>query len=437
MHREGSYVGSFQHGDQILGGGMARDIPLSSAEIIQVDESQPCKETGGSALLISNVSIQLGLFTTFAWSESFVGEGCIRACRRPAASTSTDPSSSAQMRTNASYSAHIGLRVIRTRLISPKSLTSRFASMHAAQVTSWGDKPAYVETNEPAAPTNDETVQVRLIATAIHQVVRARASGKHYTAKTLPHCPGVDGTGRLADGTAVYFETLSSGQGSFAEVISLPKRALRVLPEGLNPVTAAAIVNPGLSSWMAMRTRIDTAKLPKAFTVLILGATSASGTVAASLVRGLGAGHVIGVARSETKLNEVGLDTAIILKDDVTSTDFSGIGDVDVVLDYLYGAPMLHLLSSLNSSRPTQYVQIGSMAGLEASLPAAVLRSKDLTLRGAGPGSWSLKDMAGELEGVLKALVSAKPCEMRVEKLQDVTKVWDANDGGARIVFVP
>ena len=114
---------------------------------------------------------------------------------------------------------------------------------------------------------------------------------------------------------------------------------------------------------------------------------------------------------------------------------FSALGDVDVVLDYLYGQPVVHLLKSLKSKRPVQYVQIGGMAGLEVSLPGAILRSKDITIRGAGPGAWTFRDLAESVPGILTALKDVPKRDVRVVKLSEVEKVW--NDSGDRMVFIP
>jgi len=321
-----------------------------------------------------------------------------------------------------------GLRKLSSsRIFSP-------ITMHAAQVTSWGQTPKYVEFDAPPLPSADsDLIQLKLQATGFHRLVKARAAGTHYSAKTLPHVPGVDGVGTTADGKSVYFTTLATG-GSFSEIINVPKLDTTPLPEGLDPIQAAALMNPALSSWMAMRTR--TFNLPKDFTVLIMGATTASGTIAISLVRSLGSGKVIGVARNVAAMDKLGLDESIQLMDPLAKTDFSKLGNVDVVLDFLYGPPIVHLFSQLSSKTPVQYVQIGSLAGLTADLPSAVLRSKDITLRGSGPGAWRLETLRTEYPAVLVALKDQKPREVKVVKLKDIEEVWNS-EGNDRIVFVP
>lgn len=166
------------------------------------------------------------------------------------------------------------------------------STIHIAQVTTYGEPPAY--TAAPAPPTPEPAsglVQIRVLAAGVHQLVRSRAAGKHYTSGPLPHVVGVDGVGKTVPGDKlVYFITLRTASGSFAEVVNVPKGYVFDLPEGVNPEDAAAMVNPAMSSWMALTARVDLEKLPKnGWTVLVMGATSASGAIAACLARELGA----------------------------------------------------------------------------------------------------------------------------------------------------
>jgi NADPH:quinone reductase-like Zn-dependent oxidoreductase len=306
--------------------------------------------------------------------------------------------------------------------------------MHTAIVTKWGETPKYVEVETPPVPSADSGfVQIKLVASGLHQIVKSRAEGTHYSAKTLPHVPGIDGVATTEDGKHVYFSTLATG-GSMGEVINIPKKDTTPFPEGLDPVQAAALLNPAMSSWMAMRTR--TIDLPKNFTVLIMGATTMSGTIAIPLVRSLGAAKVIGVARNVAALEALGLDETIQLMDPVEKTDFSKLGDVDVNLDYLWGPPTVHLFNQLASKVPVQFIQVGSMAGLEANLVSANLRSKNITMRGAGPGAWTFPQLIGEYGNILNALKSVKKQEVRVVKLADIEKVWNEKST-VRMVFVP
>ncbi|KAL8947560.1 MAG: hypothetical protein Q9222_006174, partial [Ikaeria aurantiellina] len=206
--------------------------------------------------------------------------------------------------------------------------------------------PRFASTSKPPEPeASSGLVQLKVLATGLHRLVRSRATGQHYSSTGVPNIPGIDGVGETPDGQRVFFLCFKDG-GSFAEYINVPRKMTWPLPSGLDPVHAAGLVNPALSSWMAMTARCD--NLPPDFSVLIMGATSASGRLAIPLARALGAKRIIGCARNEEKLKTLeGLDDCIILQDPAGSSEFSQLGHVDVILDYVYGPAAVQLLKSL------------------------------------------------------------------------------------------
>jgi NADPH:quinone reductase-like Zn-dependent oxidoreductase len=303
-------------------------------------------------------------------------------------------------------------------------------TMNSAIVTTWGESPKYTKVTVPS-PASDE-VPVKVLCSGLHNVVRSIASGKHYASGTVPYTPGVDGVGRrLSDNKLVYF--ISFPGGGFQEILNVESRKMVELPEGVDPYQVAGYANPVLSSWMALTAR--TTNLPEKFTVLVMGATSASGRVAVEVARTLGAGKVIGMSRSKETLAEVGVDETIILDNDVSKTDCSAAADVDVILDYLYGPVTQHVLSTVNFTRSVQYVHIGGLAGTEMMLPGHVLRSKDITIRGAGPGSWSRDAMRPEIPKILNAFKTFKKQEVKVVPLSEVEEHWGNKKD--RVVFAP
>lgn len=305
--------------------------------------------------------------------------------------------------------------------------------MHTAQVSEWGQPPKYVNVPDlEPLPAGSGLVRIKVQAAGLHSVVRARAAGTHFSSKSLPHVPGTDGVGITVDGRSVYFTTFATG-GSFSEVVDVPEAAVTLLPSGVDPQQAAALVNPGLSSWMAMKAR--TQNLPNNFSVFIMGATSASGAIAISLARSLGAAKVIGCARNVEAMSTLGLDETIQLQSTISETEFSKAADVDLILDYLYGPPTEHLFKSLKVSKPLQYVHIGSLAGPEISLPGSILRSTDLTIRGSGPGAFSYGRLNAEVPRLLEAFKGIKSSALKIVSLSEVEKTW--SEKGDRTIFVP
>lgn len=309
--------------------------------------------------------------------------------------------------------------------------------MHIAQVQSWPEGPKYVTVDDPPTPSDDQ-VQLRVLAAGAHQVVRSRASGAHYSARQLPHTVGVDCVAKdEATGKLYYVFTLQGG--TFAELINVDKSIAYPLPDNVDPASFAASVNPAMSSWMAITQR--TTNLPKDFTAVIIGATSASGRLAVHSAKALGASKVIGIARNAAALEKVdGLEDYIVLNDVVAETDFSKVQDCDVILDYVYGDATVHLLSSLSrAKKPVQYVEIGSLAQRTAEIPAHLLRSFDLTIRGAGAGSWSIAALQKELHTLVPTMARWKLLSANSVPLKDIEAAWNdkALAGEGRVVFVP
>jgi NADPH:quinone reductase-like Zn-dependent oxidoreductase len=108
------------------------------------------------------------------------------------------------------------------------------------------------------------------------------------------------------------------------------------------------------------------------------------------------------------------VDEIIVAEDDPKQTDFNGLTKVDVVLDYVYGPLCEHLLSSLKSSVPVQYINVGNLSkASNITLPDSVLRSKQLTLMGSGIGSWTMSESKTQLPGLLTALTSLPQQKVR------------------------
>lgn len=303
--------------------------------------------------------------------------------------------------------------------------------MYQAQVNAWGESPKYVEVSGLPTPDSNE-VRVTVEAVGCHRVVRSRAAGNHYSSGTPPHVPGIDGVGYTIDGQKVYFTSWATG--TMSELVNVPKHSVFPLPQDIDPVQVAALVNPAISSWMALKAR--TSHLPENFKCLIIGATSASGRVAISLARSLGAKTVIGAARNKSTLDALGLDGTVVIAEDPEKTDFSDLTDVDVVLDYVFGPLTTHFFNTIQTAKPLQYVHIGGLSATEIELPGAVLRAKDITIRGSGPGAWGLDAANQMLPELLKIVSNISSQPVKVAALRDVEGAWDYQ-GPERLVFVP
>jgi NADPH:quinone reductase-like Zn-dependent oxidoreductase len=316
--------------------------------------------------------------------------------------------------------------------------------MKAAIVVEAGKTPIYGEFEEPVAAQGE--VQVTVSAAALSNVVKSRASGTHYSSSgELPFVVGVDGVGRLDDGRRVYFALPRAPFGSMSEKTIVRPSQCVFLPDGLDDVTAAAIANPGMSSWAALEER---AKLATGETVLVNGATGAAGRLAVQIAKYLGAGRVVATARNAETLKALpalGADVTIPLGDvgdafeDALKEQFGNDG-IDVVLDYLWGPSAERIIiagaKAGKEAVPIRFVHIGSVSATNITLPSAALRSSAITLMGSGIGSIPVDSLLRSIGELMKAtLPGAFEIATRTFLLSEVEDVWAAANSMPRTVF--
>jgi NADPH2:quinone reductase len=320
--------------------------------------------------------------------------------------------------------------------------------MNAAVVHAFTTPPRYESFADPIPAPGEKLVTVT--AAGLHPIVKALAAGTHYgSGTTLPFIAGVDGVGRLDDGTRVYFGVSRSPFGTMAERALAGNAMCLPLPDALDDATAAATANPAMSSWVALTAR---AKFTAGESVLILGATGVAGQLAIQIAKRLGARRIVAAGRNPQALEEaksLGADQTISLDQDhdalvsALRQEVASNG-VDVVLDYLWGPPAQAALEAIAQKGLTKaaprvrYIQIGSMAGATIPLPAATLRSSGLELLGSGFGSASLDHIAQSLTAYFSA-AAANPFQTSIQTapLRDVERLWNTPERATRLVFQP
>lgn len=297
-----------------------------------------------------------------------------------------------------------------------------------AALATYADAPVWADAPDPVA--GPDLVAVSMRAVPLHNLARGIADGRHYAAPTTPgFVIGVDGVGVTEDGRRVYVSAL----GTAAPAIAVPASALVEVPDALDDLQASAAVNAVMSSWMAMtvRTRVRPGQ-----TVLVLGATGGSGRPAVAVARHLGA-RVIAAGRNADVLAAVGADATIDLSaPEAEIAEALRREKIDVVIDYLWGRPAELTLAALEKRGPSEFVQIGTMAGAEIALPGALLRSTDIRLLGSGFGSFTAEEVAAARPDILDAVVELG-IEMDVTAVpaESVADVWRADTAGTRVVL--
>jgi len=309
--------------------------------------------------------------------------------------------------------------------------------MLAAVVTDTNRPPVYTAFPDPEVGPGQ--VEGTVLASAVHRVVRAVAAGQHYSDATAPpFVPGVDGVVRLADGRRVYTGGARPPWGMLAERVAIPSGFAVEVPATVDDAVAAAIVNPAASSWIPLR-RL----LPAAGTVLVVGATETSGLLAVQTARALGAGRVVALGRNAVALDRarsLGADVTITLDQDLGEALTDAADGYDVVLDYLWGEPAVRTLTALTGrgidpTRPVRFVNVGSLAGPEIAVPAALLRGAALTLSGQGVGSSPTSELPSAVAEIFAATVAGQlHVDAVTRPLSEIESAWDTSE---RLVLVP
>jgi NADPH:quinone reductase-like Zn-dependent oxidoreductase len=319
--------------------------------------------------------------------------------------------------------------------------------MQAAVVTSFDEPPHYQEFDVPT-PSNENQAVVDVLAVGLHPRVRTDASGKHYTSTgELPMIPGVDGVGRMTDGTRIYFVTDDEHPGSMAEKAVIDVRRTVPIPDDADVNKIAAGMNPAMSSWVALRRRVP---IENGQGVLVLGATGNAGTMAVQVAKRLGAGLVVGAGRDVDRLKaltNMGADLIVQLTEDADETATAlamAAAEVDIVIDYLWGKPAERAITALltarsDRSRALNWIEIGAVAGPTLELPSVALRSANLRIQGNGQGAVSTEGYLAELPTLIGEIdAGALKIVARTVPLRNVESVWTRPDvPGERTVIVP
>ena len=311
--------------------------------------------------------------------------------------------------------------------------------MRAAVLHEHGAAPRCDEFPDPEPGPGEVVVDVA--AAGLHHLDLLKASGTFYMGPPpLPSVVGTDGVGRLAGGRYVFFDVTVAPYGSMAERCLVPEDALIDVPEPMDPAIAAALGNTGMGAWMAVTWRSG---LQPGETVLVLGATGAVGTIAVQAAKLHGAGRVIAAALADDRLPRLrGADATIAIDEvqDLTEAirEAAG-GGIDVTIDTLWGEPALAAIKAAN--RFARHVEVGQLAGLEIALPAPLIRSLSIDVRGFSIAHPPL-ELRRQAFAQLCHHIGRGELQIDVERvpLDDVHTAWERQRlaaGGPKLVLLP
>ena len=247
--------------------------------------------------------------------------------------------------------------------------------------------------------------------------------------------PGVEGAGRvvesdrLAPGTRVRFEPAAlpgfGRHGTLAELAAIEEDSLVELPDAVDDAHAAALGVVGITAALAL----DRARLEGGERVLVLGATGAVGQASLQLARARGAGRIVAAGRARDGLAralELGADGAVRLEGEDLAEKFreAAGGDLDVVVDPLWGDPAMAALSVL--AEHGRLVNVGQTAGADVRVPLDRVRNRQGAIHAISSGWTPLPEKAAVYRSLLDEVAAGRlAIDHDVLPLDEVAGAWE------------
>lgn len=297
--------------------------------------------------------------------------------------------------------------------------------MRAAVVHQADGSPVWESFPAPVAGAGQQLITVEMAALGSSEPMRvSNWAASYYGPFKGPSILGGEGVGRLASGQRVYFGHSIAPYGAAAEQTLVDEQEIWPIPESLENEFVLPL---GISGTGAL-IPLEQARIQPGERVLILGATGPLGQIALQLARMMGAGDVVAAARRLEPLQRLlanGFADRVIQLgqgNDEQALKDGAAGGFDVVLDCVYGEPMVAALKA--TARGGRVLSISNIAG---RLPAIDL--KDLIFRTHAGVATGIRPAAERHDAFQRLLGYAleghlKPVDTSIFAMADITQAW-------------
>ncbi|MGC4806617.1 NAD(P)H-quinone oxidoreductase [Micromonospora sp. DT233] len=266
------------------------------------------------------------------------------------------------------------------------------------------DALVWAEVPDPEPGPGEVVVQVR--ASAVNRADLLQRQGNYPPPPGASAYPGLECSGVIAAvgpdvaGWAVGQEVcaLLAG-GGYAERVAVPAGQLLPVPDGVDPVDAAALPEVACTVWSNV---VQLAGLRGGETLLVHGGGSGIGTFAVQLGAALGATVVV-TARSakHARLRELGAAHTIDYQEEDFVEQVRRVTDgrgADVILDIMGAAYLARNVAALATGG--RLVVIGMQGGRKAELDLGALLAKRASVAATALRSRPLAEKAAIVAGV-------------------------------------
>jgi len=266
-------------------------------------------------------------------------------------------------------------------------------------------------------------VLVRVEAVGINHVDLTRRAGG---ADTFPLILGYDAAGRREDGGERVLVT--GTPGTYAELVAAKEENVFAIPDSLETAAAAALGLPYKTAWWAL---VDMGGLKKGDTLLVQGASTATGQASVDIGRSLGA-KVYATSRADKLAKVRALGAEPLAYGDPKVREL----EANVVFDPIGADTFADSVEAL--AREGTLVTPGAVGNPIVSFNLWTLEGKRARIQGIGAAQGSrgtmerLISLAGE--GKLKPVVDR---ELPLEQAADAHRAIEARETFGRVILRP
>ncbi len=287
--------------------------------------------------------------------------------------------------------------------------------MRALRFHDWNQAPQLDEVPDPVVGEGE--VLVRVQAAGLSHLDLTVATGKFGFRPQVPYVPGVEGSGvvvsgdGLPPGTQVVLRGGALGlrrDGTWAEYIAAPAKAVTALTVPLKPAVAATFFQPTSTAAIALR---DIGRVKAGEHVVVVGATGAVGgqLVQQALLAGAGVTGV--VARAEHLARVHPGAEGVVSNDEAAVAQLAEKRSATLLVDTIGGARLPERIRWVASGG--RAVLIGYVAGtsFEVDLPSWLLEDVALLPMNMIHRERRARELSGELAAKLDSGELSLPVE--------------------------
>ncbi|MEV4318281.1 NADPH:quinone oxidoreductase family protein [Actinocrispum sp. NPDC049592] len=209
--------------------------------------------------------------------------------------------------------------------------------MRAVQITEFGGPEVLNVTEVPDPVPGEGQVLVEVSRAGVNYADTHQVEDSYLSSAKLPLIPGGEVVGTTPDGRRI---AAMIGHGGYAEKALVHEALAFDVPDGVDDVSAVALLVQGLTAWFLLNKSVHFAP---GESVVVHAAAGGVGSLAVQLAKSMGAGRVIATASTQDKRDlalSLGADVAIDpATEDLTAAIIEANGGkrVDAVLEMTGG----------------------------------------------------------------------------------------------------